>query len=162
MCKKFQWHFFKFDSVPSFQWAARKFSFSHFEFSSSLSWYQGVLASPDHQKTPWAIDPFTLINTEMYPFSFLTRSLFPCLTRDMGMLAKVWVPLPGTSLPWCVYWPSHPYTNTCCCSVKMIHSFLPALVNSEGWWWTGRPGVLQFMGSQRVGHDWATELNWTP
>ena len=29
------------------------------------------------------------------------------------------------------------------------------------WWWTGRPGVLQFMGSQRVRHDWATELNWT-
>ena len=28
-------------------------------------------------------------------------------------------------------------------------------------WWTGRPGMLQFMGSQRVGHDWATELNWT-
>ena len=28
-------------------------------------------------------------------------------------------------------------------------------------WWTGRPGVLQFMGSQRVGHDWATELNGT-
>ena len=30
------------------------------------------------------------------------------------------------------------------------------------WWWTGRPGVLRFMGSQRVGHDWATELtDWT-
>ena len=28
-------------------------------------------------------------------------------------------------------------------------------------WWTGRPGVLQFMGSQRVRHDWVTELNWT-
>ena len=28
------------------------------------------------------------------------------------------------------------------------------------WWWTGRPGVLPFMGSQRVGQDWATELNW--
>ena len=28
------------------------------------------------------------------------------------------------------------------------------------WRWTGRPGVLQFMGLQRVGHDWATELNW--
>ena len=28
-------------------------------------------------------------------------------------------------------------------------------------WWTGRPGVLQFMGSQRIGHDWAIELNWT-
>ena len=34
-------------------------------------------------------------------------------------------------------------------------------VNSGSWWGTGRPGVLPFMGSQRVGHDWATELNWT-
>jgi len=34
-------------------------------------------------------------------------------------------------------------------------------VNSRSWWWTGRPGVLQLMESQRVGHDWATELNWT-
>ena len=34
-------------------------------------------------------------------------------------------------------------------------------VSSGGWWWTGRPGGLQSMGSQRVGHDWATELNWT-
>ena len=33
-------------------------------------------------------------------------------------------------------------------------------VKSGSWWWTGRPGVLRFMGSQRVGHDWATELNW--
>ena len=32
-------------------------------------------------------------------------------------------------------------------------------VNSGNWWWTGRPGVLRFMGSQRVGHDWVTELN---
>ena len=34
-------------------------------------------------------------------------------------------------------------------------------VNSASWWWTGRPGVLRFMGSQRVRHNWATELNWT-
>ena len=34
-------------------------------------------------------------------------------------------------------------------------------VNSGSWWWTGRPGVLRFMGSQRVGHNWVTELNWT-
>ena len=34
-------------------------------------------------------------------------------------------------------------------------------VNSRSWWWTGRPGALRFMGSQRVRHDWATELNWT-
>ena len=34
-------------------------------------------------------------------------------------------------------------------------------VSSRSWWWTGRPGVLQSMGFQRVRHDWATELNWT-
>ena len=34
-------------------------------------------------------------------------------------------------------------------------------VDAGSWWWTGRPGVLQCMGSQRVGHDWATKLNWT-
>ena len=33
-------------------------------------------------------------------------------------------------------------------------------VDSGIWQWTGRPGVLQFMMSQRVGHDWVTELNW--
>ena len=34
-------------------------------------------------------------------------------------------------------------------------------VDSGSWWWTGRPGVLRFMGSQRIGNDWATELHWT-
>ena len=34
-------------------------------------------------------------------------------------------------------------------------------VNSGSWWWTGRPGVLRFMGLQRVGQNWATEMNWT-
>ena len=34
-------------------------------------------------------------------------------------------------------------------------------VNSGSWWWTGRPGMLWFMESQRVRHDWTTELNWT-
>ena len=34
-------------------------------------------------------------------------------------------------------------------------------VNSGSWWWTGRPGMLWFMGSQRVGQDWTTELNWS-
>ena len=32
--------------------------------------------------------------------------------------------------------------------------------SSGSWWWTGKPGVLQSMGSQRVRHDWAPELNW--
>ena len=37
-------------------------------------------------------------------------------------------------------------------------------VDSWSWWWIGRPGMLRFMGSQRVGHDWGlnwTEQNWT-
>ena len=34
-------------------------------------------------------------------------------------------------------------------------------VSSGSWWWTGRSGVLQSMGSQRVGYNWAAELNWT-
>ena len=34
-------------------------------------------------------------------------------------------------------------------------------VNSGSWWWTGRSGMLWFMGLQRGGHDWVTELNWT-
>ena len=33
--------------------------------------------------------------------------------------------------------------------------------NSGSWWWAWKPGVLQSVGLQRVGHNWATELNWT-
>ena len=35
-------------------------------------------------------------------------------------------------------------------------------VSSRSWWWTGKPGMLKSMGSQRVGHDWGTALNWKP
>ena len=34
-------------------------------------------------------------------------------------------------------------------------------LNSGSWWWTGRPGMLQSMGSQRIGDNWSTVLNWT-
>ena len=34
-------------------------------------------------------------------------------------------------------------------------------VGARSWWWRGKPGMVQCMGSQRVGHDWATGLNWT-
>ena len=33
-------------------------------------------------------------------------------------------------------------------------------LDSGSWWWTGRPGALQFIGLQKIGHDWGTELNW--
>ena len=45
--------------------------------------------------------------------------------------------------------------------IGWYHQWTLVWVNSGSWWWTGRPGMLRFMGSQRVGHDWATELNWT-
>ena len=32
--------------------------------------------------------------------------------------------------------------------------------SSGSWWWTGKPGMMQPMGSQRVRHEWVTELNW--
>ena len=44
--------------------------------------------------------------------------------------------------------------------VSLIDSLWIYYPLSVSWWWTGRPGVLRFMGSQRVVHDWATELNW--
>ena len=40
-------------------------------------------------------------------------------------------------------------------------SMVVNLSELRSWWWTGKPGVLWFIGPQRVGHDWATELNWT-
>ena len=44
----------------------------------------------------------------------------------------------------------------------VLHGYVASWVwvNSGCCWWTGRPGALQFMGSQRVRHDWATELSW--
>ena len=44
---------------------------------------------------------------------------------------------------------------------KFLENYFDVRVNSWSWWWTGRPGVLRFMGPQRVRHDWVTELNWT-
>ena len=47
------------------------------------------------------------------------------------------------------------------CLDGITHLMHTGLVDSRNWWWTGRPSMLQSMGSQRVGHNWATELNWT-
>ena len=42
-----------------------------------------------------------------------------------------------------------------------VYTAFGTLLCSGSCWWTGRPGVLRFMGSQRVRHNWVTELNWT-
>ena len=45
--------------------------------------------------------------------------------------------------------------------VGWCHWWLWVCASSGSWWWTGKPGMLQSMGSQRVGHNWMIELNWT-
>ena len=47
------------------------------------------------------------------------------------------------------------------CCMESLTQCTWVWVSSGSWWWTGRPGVLQSMGLQRVGHDWVTELYWT-
>ena len=57
------------------------------------------------------------------------------------------------------------FTQYNVCKIPLLWSMHQYFIPCYGWiifhWWTGRPGVLRFMGSQRAGHDWATELNWT-
>ena len=61
---------------------------------------------------------------------------------------------------------SHPYMTTGKTIALTRQTFVGKVMSLlfnilSSWWWTGRPGVLLFMGGQRVGQDWATELNWT-
>ena len=61
--------------------------------------------------------------------------------------------------------PRHPDIQASIISPSTVWSPLNSLfltfMDSGSWWWTGRPGVLRFMGSQGIRHDWATELNCT-
>ena len=61
------------------------------------------------------------------------------------------------SLGFCIPWGTWDFF-----SVNFFLFYFCLGVSFGSWWWTGRPGMLRFMGSQRVGHNWATELNWTP
>ena len=56
----------------------------------------------------------------------------------------------------------HPAQHFTGCTLHIwVHMHIWVWASSRSWWWTGKPGVLQSMGSQRVGHNWVTELNWT-
>ena len=55
------------------------------------------------------------------------------------------------------------YTTTICPAwgqFLLPENLLTNPVIFGSWWWTGRPGMLWFMGLQRIGHNWVTELNW--
>ena len=78
----------------------------------------------------------------------LTHLLIPCLASFKSILHKV---LSQTVISLLLF--LRPLT--------LPTQWTWVWVDSRIWWWTGRPGMLQFMGSQRVGHDWVTELNWT-
>ena len=84
-----------------------------------------------------------------------------CWSWNSSTLATWWEELTHLKRPWCWErlraggegddrrldgWRASPTQWTC------------VWVDCKSWWWTGRPGMLQFMGAQRVGHDWATEL----
>ena len=69
-----------------------------------------------------------------------------------------------SALSWCPLWRQWSLLLPVSIFFKNLASltrWMWVSVNSRSWWWTGRPGMLRFMGSQRVGHDWVTELNWT-
>ena len=87
-----------------------------------------------------------------------------CWSWNSNTVATSWEELTRWKRPWCWEglgaggegddrgwdgWMASPTQWTCVC------------IDSGSWWWTGRPGVLQFMGLQRVGYNWVIELNWT-
>jgi len=65
--------------------------------------------------------------------------------------------------PWCLEWLTAGKEGNYRgwdCWMASLTLWTWVWVNSGSWWWTGRSGVLQSIGLQRVGHDWVTELNW--
>ena len=74
--------------------------------------------------------------------------------------AKNWLPKKS---PWCWEWLKawgERDERGWDCQMASPTQWTWVWVKSGGWWWTGKSGVLQSMGSQRVGHEWVTELNW--
>ena len=84
-----------------------------------------------------------------------------CWSWNSSTLATSWEELPHWKRPWCWEglgawgeggdrgWDGW---------MASLTRWAWVWVDSRSWWWTGRPGMLRFMGSQRVRHDWATEL----
>ena len=86
-----------------------------------------------------------------------------CWSWNSNTPATWWEELTHWKRPWCWKrlraWGEGDYRGWDGCMASLTQ-WTWAWVDPRIWWWTGRPGVLRFMGSQRVWHDWATELNW--
>ena len=87
-----------------------------------------------------------------------------CWSWNSNTLATWWEELTHWKRPWCLErlkvggeWDNREWNGWMALSTHWKWVW----VSPGSWWWTGKPGVLQSMGLQRVGYDWATELNWT-
>ena len=114
-----------------------------------------------------------------YPLQYYWASLVSQLVKNPPALRKTWVgkiPWRRKRLPTPVFWPGEVHGLYSPWGLKESDTTERLSLDSErgkgddrGWdswmasqiWWTGRPGMLRFVGSQTVGQDWATELNWT-
>ena len=87
-----------------------------------------------------------------------------CWSWNSNTLTTWWEELTHLNRPWC--WErlragGEGYNRGWDGWMASLTQWTWVWVNSGSWWWTRRPGMLWFMGLQRVRHDWVTELNWT-
>ena len=105
---------------------------------------------------------FTSIFTKIHFLcKAITLSMSVCLDQNCVSLLSLWnmqefsIWFCHSALPPFLDWPQRAW------SMAGWHRWLNGPESQWSWWWTGRPGVLRFMGSQRVGHEWATHLIWS-
>ena len=117
--------------------------------------------------------------TDEWPFVFTLESLLDCKIQPVhpkGDQSWVFIGRTDVEAETSILWPPHVKKPWCWGRLRAggegddrgwdgwmasRTQWMWIWVNSGSWWWTGRPGVLWSMGSQRVRHDWATELNST-
>ena len=136
------------------------------EFSRPESWSGQPFPSPGDLPNPeieprsptWQVDSLPAVppgkpkNTGVGSLSLL-QGIFPTQESNRGLLHRRWI----------LYQMS--YQESCSTLCPCVGgSFLYLYASSRSWWWTGKPGVLQSMGSQSIGHDLSnwTELNGCP
>ena len=135
----------------------------------------GRPGEPPHPPQGWAV-PFVGSDNVMTPWWHWEGSFRPALVSPAHLsgtscspTTSRWKEKPHSLLTQAAVLLGSPSEQTPCCSAA-----IPVVLASQAtmamsprpqirlfwWWWAGRPGVPQFTGSQRLGHDWATELKW--